>query len=168
MRRVVIANRDGVSQVVADGPPPRSREARLTPGFSNTLLWQTTGNASSGDGDPSLSASSFVPGPHGSSWLRLVLPPAASLQGLHGGAEAAEEHRLVSPGIAELMERDHPGMHTTPTTDYVFVLSGVVTLELSDGEVELHAGDTVVQQETRHAWRNWSDDPVELLIVLLG
>lgn len=168
MRRVVVANRDGVSRVIDDNVPPRSRSAEFTPGFSNTLIWQTHPNASGGDEDRTPAADSFVPVPGGTSWLRLVLPPASALRGLHHGAEAAEEHRLISPGIAHRMEPDHPGMHVTPSTDYAYVVSGHVHLELTDGEVELHPGDVVVQHGARHAWRNRSDEPVELLIVLIG
>lgn len=53
------------------------------------------------------------------------------------------------------MEPDHPGMHKTASVDYEFVVSGSVVLELDDGrEVELHPGDTVIHNGTRHAWRN--------------
>ena len=51
-----------------------------------------------------------------------------------------------------------PGMHTTATIDFEVVLDGEIWLELDDGvEVHLRAGDTVVQNGTRHAWRNHGD-----------
>ena len=53
------------------------------------------------------------------------------------------------------MEPDAPGMHTTATIDFEVVLEGEVWLELDDGEeVHLRVGDCVVQNGTRHAWRN--------------
>ncbi|MGI8792588.1 MAG: cupin domain-containing protein [Acidimicrobiales bacterium] len=73
------------------------------------------------------------------------------------------------PGMAAHMEPANPGMHTTATVDYEFVASGRVVLELDDGERrELVAGDTVVQNGTRHAWRNPYDEPCLLVVVLVG
>lgn len=73
------------------------------------------------------------------------------------------------PGLAEVMEPDHPGMHTTNTVDFDLVLSGEVWLELDDGaEVHLQAGDCVVQNGTRHAWRNRSQEPCVIAIALIG
>ena len=66
-------------------------------------------------------------------------------------------------------EPDAPGMHTSDTIDFEYVLSGEVWLELDDGaEVHLRPGDTVVQNGTRHAWRNKGDEPCHMVVVLLG
>jgi quercetin dioxygenase-like cupin family protein len=60
-------------------------------------------------------------------------------------------------------------MHTTDTIDYEVVISGEVWLELDDGaEVHLHPGDTVVQNGTRHAWHNKTDEPCVLAVALIG
>jgi quercetin dioxygenase-like cupin family protein len=73
------------------------------------------------------------------------------------------------PGLADVMEPDHPGMHTTDTVDLDLVVSGEVWLELDDGEeVHLRTGDCVVQNGTRHAWRNRSSEPAVLFVALLG
>lgn len=171
MRRVLVANVDGVSQVIEDGQPPRSKQAVHTPGFSNTLLWCTApGQTTRFDGsDPTTSASTFVPEPGGSSILVLTLPPMGLLRHLPFNARAvAEEHAVISPGISELMEPDHPGMHTTPSVDYDVILEGTLHLELTKGEVELNAGDVVIQHGTRHAWRNRSGGTAKLLVVLVG
>jgi quercetin dioxygenase-like cupin family protein len=67
------------------------------------------------------------------------------------------------------MEPDDPGMHTTPTIDFEVVLSGEVILELDDGaEVTLRPGDTVVQNGTRHRWRNEGSDPAVLAVFICG
>lgn len=82
---------------------------------------------------------------------------------------AVPEHLKAAPGIAERFEADHPGMHETPTVDYVTVVKGTVVLELDDGKtIELHQGDTVVQQGARHAWRNPTSEPVTVSVVMLG
>jgi quercetin dioxygenase-like cupin family protein len=71
--------------------------------------------------------------------------------------------------MAAHMEADNPGMHTTDTVDYEYVVSGRVILELDDGAtVELGPGDTVIQNGTRHAWRNPYDGPCQMVVVLVG
>ena len=71
------------------------------------------------------------------------------------------------PGFAELFEPD--GMHTTVTVDYGVVLDGDIVLDLGDGETaKLQAGDVVVQNGTRHAWRNPGDKPATIFFVLMG
>jgi mannose-6-phosphate isomerase-like protein (cupin superfamily) len=73
------------------------------------------------------------------------------------------------PGMAAHMEPDAPGMHTTDTVDFEYVVSGRVVLELDDDvKVELGPGDTVVQSGTRHAWRNPYDEPCRMVVVLIG
>lgn len=48
-------------------------------------------------------------------------------------------------------------------------MSGRVVLELDDGATrELSAGDTVIQNGTRHAWRNPFDEPYVVAVVLVG
>jgi hypothetical protein len=82
-------------------------------------------------------------------------------------AVAATEAAL--PGMTAHMEPDAPGMHTTATIDYEWIVSGRIVLELDDGaSVELSAGDTVVQNGTRHAWSNPFDEPCTLVVALLG
>ena len=59
---------------------------------------------------------------------------------------------------------------TRPTPiDFEVVLSGQVICELDDGaEVTLNAGDTFVQNGTRHRWRNPGTEPAVLFVALLG
>ena len=64
------------------------------------------------------------------------------------------------PGLLRYMDPSDPGMHATDTIDFEVVLEGTIVLELDDGaEVTLHAGDTVVQNGTRHRWKNPGDHP---------
>ena len=73
------------------------------------------------------------------------------------------------PGMAATLELDHPGMHTTDTVDFEYVISGEVWLELDDGEeVRLRAGDTVVQNGTRHAWHNRGTDACRMVVISVG
>jgi len=73
------------------------------------------------------------------------------------------------PGMMAHMELDNPGMHTTDTTDFEIVLSGGVILELDDGaKVTLSPGDTVVQNGTRHRWRNTGTEPAVMGVAIVG
>ena len=80
-----------------------------------------------------------------------------------------KELRTKLPGFVEHMERKSPGMHTTSTIDFEYILSGEVWLELDDGaSVHLCAGDTVVQNGTRHAWRNRTSEPCHIVAFMVG
>ncbi|MGA8051728.1 MAG: cupin domain-containing protein [Burkholderiales bacterium] len=73
------------------------------------------------------------------------------------------------PGLASHMEPGNPGMHTSDSIDFGYVIPGSIWLELDDGTMkELRAGDTYVQNGTRHAWRNRSSGPCSILVVLVG
>jgi hypothetical protein len=98
----------------------------------------------------------------------LTLPPDAVMgTPAFDGLGYVAEQLTHSPKLAETFEAD--GMHTTPTVDYTIVLDGEIWMELDGGELtHLTAGDVVVQNATRHGWRNKSDKPVTLAAVLIG
>lgn len=173
VRRVVTGvNAAGKAVVVSDGPPPRSHDFAHVPGMSSAMVWATApGEAIRAAGtDPTAGVTSQIPGPGGTCFVIVRFPPDAVLQAPGFDPAAADaEHRLVSPGIAEHFEPGNPGMHTTDSVDYVVVLAGEVWLELDDGaRTRLGPGDTVVQNGTRHAWRNLSGEPVTLAVVNVG
>lgn len=61
---------------------------------------------------------------------------------------------------------DEEGWHTTETIDFVFVVAGDLTLILEEETVQLEPGDLVVQQGTRHAWRNGERGSAHLAVML--
>jgi uncharacterized cupin superfamily protein len=50
-------------------------------------------------------------------------------------------------------------MQKSRTLDFALILEGEITLVLDLEEVELSAGDIVVQRGTSHAWSNRSERP---------
>jgi quercetin dioxygenase-like cupin family protein len=73
------------------------------------------------------------------------------------------------PGMLDVLEPDDPGMHTTDTIDFEVILSGECVLELDDGEERvLRAGDTVIQNGTRHRWRNETSEPCVMAVFMVG
>jgi mannose-6-phosphate isomerase-like protein (cupin superfamily) len=83
--------------------------------------------------------------------------------------EALADVETKLPGMLRYLDVSDPGMHTTDTIDFEVVLEGTVVLELDDGaEVTLTAGDTVVQNGTRHRWRNDGDTMARLALFICG
>jgi quercetin dioxygenase-like cupin family protein len=58
-------------------------------------------------------------------------------------------------------------MHRTETIDYAIVLAGEITMVLDHSDVELKAGDVVIQCGTNHAWSNRSGAPCVIAFVLI-
>ena len=173
VRRIVTGHdANGKSVFVSDGAAPRARVAQHHPGFAETLVWSTarTPVIPTDGKDPTPAVTSYMAEPGGTRFLLVTFPPdSVAMSPDFDGAKAFEEHLKGSPGIADRMEPDNPGMHATDTVDYVIVLDGEVWLELDDGnEVHLKKHDVVVQNGTRHAWRNKSDRGVTIAAVLVG
>ena len=67
------------------------------------------------------------------------------------------------PGMLEAMSHDGSFTHRTDTVDVVTILSGRIVLELAGGvSKELGPGDVVIQNGTRHRWRNPYDAAVHI------
>ncbi|MGC1239321.1 MAG: cupin domain-containing protein [Acidimicrobiales bacterium] len=171
VRRVVITERDGKSVVASDGPSIRSHDFVHIPGMSESLLWSTHGDDPVVNvPDQALRMRKRLPGPGQTVFVVVTFPPDDTFRSADfDPVRAAAEQRLVSPDLADLFEPDGSGMHTTPTVDYVVVLDGEIWLDLGDGEpVHLQKGDTVVQNATRHGWRNFGTVPATLAVVMVG
>jgi len=84
--------------------------------------------------------------------------------------EAARKEALIRlRGLADHFEEEDPAMHKTNTVDYAVVYDGEIWLELDDAKtVHLKKGDVVLQNGTRHAWRNKGTAPVTMLFFLNG
>jgi mannose-6-phosphate isomerase-like protein (cupin superfamily) len=143
---------------------------RLLPGAAFHRLWGVDEPAKlPTDGRAPLPAAYFPPAAGFRFGLFTLGPDSVTTPPDLDVASALGELFEKLPGLGEAMERDHPGMHTTDTVDLDIVLSGEIWLELDDGaEVQLRAGDCVVQNGTRHAWRNRSDRPCVIAVALIG
>ena len=79
---------------------------------------------------------------------------------------------LLRGGTGFSIARMEPGssfpMHASNTIDYMFFLSGRITLILETGEVELGAGDLVVDRGILHGWRVEGAEPVIFVCVNVG
>ncbi|HEX8803070.1 MAG TPA: cupin domain-containing protein [Acidimicrobiales bacterium] len=170
LRRVVTGRTaDGTSVFVSDERID-AIAPRLMPGYEFHRVWGADAVPQlPQDGSPPPEDAYFPP-PGGFRVGTFTVPPAGAAPA--AGVDVAEgmaEVEALLPGLMAHMEPDNPGMHTTDTVDVEYVVSGRVVLELDDGAtVELGPGDTLVQNGTRHAWRNPFDEPATLVVVLFG
>ena len=102
--------------------------------------------------------------------MKVIFPPNSVMMSPNfDPAAAGAEYMSRLPGLAERFEPESPGMHTTDSVDYGILTEGELSLELDDGKtVALKAGDLVVQNGTRQAWRNPGTKPATLIFVLIG
>lgn len=172
VRRVVTGHNElGKAVVVWDGTAPNRHKFQAIPGMDTTMIWASTPEAITPSSiDPTSTVTRHVAGPGESRFVIVTFPPDSVFNSADFDPAAAQaEHLLVSPDLVARFEPENPGMHFTPTVDYIIVLKGEVILELDEGVmVPLKVGDTVVQNATRHAWRNPGSEPTTLCVVMIG
>jgi len=173
VRRVVTGHdADGKAVVASDMDVDGLRPA-LTPGSEFHRLWGGDEPPSFPDHGAEPDQGQYFPPVGGFRFGMFAVPPRNREPGGPQPPDDIEralaEFEAHLPGLAGHMEPDAPGMHTTSTIDFEVVLEGEVWLELDDGvEVHLRAGDTVVQNGTRHAWRNHGDATARLAVFIVG
>jgi hypothetical protein len=173
VRRIVTGvDADGRSTFVSDGPAPRTHDFVHIPQHSSTIVWATSGRetAPNAGADPTAALASVIPAPGGTTLLVVQFPPDAVFASGDFDAEAAfAEQSEVSPGLFDHFEQPGSPFHTTPTVDYIVLLSGELWLVLDEGrETLVRAGEIVIQNGTRHAWENRSDASATMVGVLVG
>jgi hypothetical protein len=96
-------------------------------------------------------------------------PPGGVRVSLSTRAPDARPH----PGVARPFDwpdiNDAAGFHASQSADVIVMISGRIWLELDDGvEVVLNAGDVLIQNGTRHRWRNRGDAWPLMAVVIVG
>jgi mannose-6-phosphate isomerase-like protein (cupin superfamily) len=148
--------------------PPLTMQ--LMPGSEFHRLWGADAAPTFPDDGSPAEQPTYFPPVGGYRFGLFTLPPAGSAPAADIDVEAAmAEVESKLPGLLSHMEPSDPGMHTTDTIDFEVVLSGSVVLELDDGaSTVLRPGDTVVQNGTRHRWRNEGSEPAVLAVFIAG
>jgi mannose-6-phosphate isomerase-like protein (cupin superfamily) len=176
VRRVVTGHdEEGKAIFISDGTPARHITFDNLPGLEFFELWATEGvpQIPVDNFDPSVDIQSFVPSATGTRFRIVRFPSGLEMAKLieKGFDPAAfrSEYRSKIPGLAETHEVEDLSMHETVTIDYGIVLSGEIDLELDEGkEVHLKAGDCIVQNGTRHGWRNRSAEACVIAFIMIG
>lgn len=175
IRRLVTGNKpSGKSDFTDIGNAPRTNWYKHTPGTGVCLVWQTApGDTAPNSGaDRTPEVKSYVPGPGGTSFIILNLPPdSVVMDPSFDPAASFKELQDLNPGIAAAIAADPQGggMHATPTVDYIVVIEGEIWALMDDGREErMVQGDVLVQNGTRHAWSNKSHKPARLACIMVG
>ena len=172
VRRVVTGHNGGKAVVASDERTPRSHDFVHLPGMSTALVWSTrpVPRLPHDGEDPIDGDSAWIPARGETRFMVVAFPPdSAAMAPGFDGAAVGQESAETFPDIAAKIEPENPGMHATDTVDYAIVLDGEVWLELDDGkQIHLKPHDVVVQNGTRHAWRNKGTKPAKMAFVLIG
>ncbi|MGP4057805.1 cupin domain-containing protein [Mycobacterium sp. 4D054] len=172
IRRVVTGHDASGKSVFVSDEKVAPRVPMLLPGSEFTLLWGGNEAPRFPDDGSMPQWHTYFPPVGGFRFSMFTLPPHATATGdpsqIDAEAALADAEQKL-PGLLGYMDPEDPGMHTTDTIDFEVVLEGTVILELDDGaEVTLQPGDTVVQNGTRHRWRNPGDTPARLALFVCG
>jgi quercetin dioxygenase-like cupin family protein len=160
-RIVTVDQEDGTSTLVSDGPAPHVTLDPARPGFASAYLWSTAGNPAPVVLDGGAATDAIEP-PRGGTLCRvLTIPPDDGWRSSVGRREVAAWFAGTgSPGASAYDQAGpHPYLQRTAALEFGIVLAGTVTLVLDTAELDLAAGDVVVQRGSRHAWSNRGDAP---------
>lgn len=174
IRRVVAGHdKDGKAVVLSDGLASVVKTNPLRPGHRSTDIWKTSAMPviiKADEADPTTQGPRTIHPPAGGTVLRIaeLQPESEEIRNL--SPEKAREV-FAAAGNANAAQFGkggrHPMMHRTESLDYAVVLEGEITLVLDDEDVQLKAGDVVIQRGNSHAWSNRSGKVCRMLYVLI-
>jgi mannose-6-phosphate isomerase-like protein (cupin superfamily) len=166
IRRIVTENdENGKSRVMIDGMADQVITVL-------TEMWQTQAGAHDHKTpvDLAKNSNSLEP-PKGGTVFRFFQIAPESLSSNLSPEErrkaAGEWFAAMGGGHLQPDTSKHESMHKSPTTDYIVLLSGEITLVLDTEERDLKPFDVVVQRGTNHAWVNRGSEDALLLAVLV-
>ena len=140
IRRIVTSNDSRGKAVVGIDERVEARPGIMDKNVSNAFIWASDSMPADVTGpDPTSGKIALTPGPQGSIFRVLELPPGCPAH-----------------------------MHKTETLDYVIMLEGESDMLLDDGaEVHMNEGDVMVQRATYHGWANRSSKPCKIVFILI-
>jgi mannose-6-phosphate isomerase-like protein (cupin superfamily) len=159
-RRIVTIDREpGRSVLVSDGPSPDVRTDPARPGFALSRLWVTDGTPAKIVFETLQLPHTLEPPPGGSILNVVTFPPDDVWKGKVGATEVEAFFRSIgAPRASTYSARaPHPYMQRTRSLDFCVVLEGEIVLVLDTQEVQLKAGEFVIQRGANHAWSNRSN-----------
>ncbi len=168
IRRVVTGHdTDGKAIVVSDQTATCILERPNRPGVTLTNLWQTDQTPAPIHGpEETVDGPLILQPPANGSVCRIVefQPEDPAVLATLDGASAFAEMGAAGTVVENTR---HPFMHRTETVDYAIVLEGEITMLLDDSEVQVRAGDVLIQRGTNHAWSNRTDAPCRIAFILI-
>ena len=164
IRRVVTGHdTQGRSVFIMDGVKQVAEAGRF--GVDVTELWETGAAPACNDGsaDPTDHPRRLAPPANGTVFRIVEYQPDS----IRGQADPAAHFGAMQASEARDPHARHFGFHRTHTVDYAIVLSGEIFAMMDEGEVQLKAGDVLIQRGTNHAWSNRSDRPATIAFILV-
>jgi mannose-6-phosphate isomerase-like protein (cupin superfamily) len=171
VRRVVTGHDESGKSVFASDEVVEPDRPLLMPSAEFYQLWGGDTTSQFPDGGSMPDWHTYFPPVGGFRFGLFTVPPhtVAGEQDPSSVKDAVADIEEKMPGLLRYMDPSDPGMHATDTIDFEVVLEGTVVLELDDGaEVTLNPGDTVVQNGTRHRWKNLGDKPARMALFICG
>jgi mannose-6-phosphate isomerase-like protein (cupin superfamily) len=170
VRRIVtVDDADGRSKPLSAGPVTDISRDPARPGYASSHIWAAGINPLGADARTLRVHKTIEPPSKGSVCRIITFPPDA----VYAGKVGAEQVRAFfaaagSPAASTYSPKaPHPYMQKTRTLDFCLVLEGRITLILDTREVDLEAGDTVIQRGTNHAWSNRGSEPCVIAFTLI-
>jgi mannose-6-phosphate isomerase-like protein (cupin superfamily) len=173
VRRVVTGHdENGKAIVISDGPAPFVHVNAVNPEWYSTDIWrtgETPARIVPVAEEPTLGPRRQMPQKRGTVLRINHFPPESEdVRQMDPEASRRAFAALGNEKAATFGKGGrHPLMHRTETIDYAIVLSGEITMVMDDRDVDLKAGDVLVQCGTNHAWSNRSNAPCVVAFVLL-
>jgi hypothetical protein len=168
-RRIVTGvDADGRSVIADDGP---AEELIVEAGLRLRIddIWGADGRVTMPSEGAKPPYERFYPPTHGFRVMVAHIPPNDDTPFDAERYYTERERVLVGYSEDAVVDADEPELHTTQTVDVGVVLEGEIVLRLDDGiEATIRRGDYVVQNGTRHSWRNDADVECVLLAFVLG
>jgi mannose-6-phosphate isomerase-like protein (cupin superfamily) len=173
VRRVVTGHdENGKAVVISDGPAPFVHVNAVNPEWYSTDIWrtgETPARIVPVADEPTLGPRRQMPQKRGTVLRINHFPPES--EDVRKMDPEASRRAVAARGNEKAATFGkggrHPLMHRTETIDYAIVLSGEITMVMDDVDVELKAGDVLVQCGTNHAWSNRSKAPCVVAFVLI-
>ncbi|WP_311215036.1 MULTISPECIES: cupin domain-containing protein [unclassified Arthrobacter] len=166
-RRVVTGERADGRSIISSDEVVTDWTHRPT-GLSVTEIWRADAlpvkaNADA-SGQPGVIA---APAASGLAVRFAVFPPDHQIDAQGMADYEASMKDLYGDQGTERPGNEIAGMHRTETVDILTVVEGEIWSIMDEGEALLRKGDCMVQRGTRHAWRNRSDRPCTVVVVVL-
>ncbi len=144
--------------------------ASLMPGWLNHSIWGGDEASQLPNDGSSNTYHNWFPPVGGYRFIQFTIPPDGTPPPADLDMEAAMgELEGLMPGLLSTIDSENPAMHRSNTVDMLFILSGKCMLDLDNGNTtELKPGDALVQNGTRHAWKNPFGEPCEIVGFIVG
>jgi mannose-6-phosphate isomerase-like protein (cupin superfamily) len=173
IRRVVTGHDErGHAVVLSDGPAPFVHVNKLDPNWYSIDLWrthETPAKIVARAEEPTSGPRRQMPTKNGTVLRINHFPPESETVRTMTPAESLRVFEGLGNQSAATFHKGgrHPLMHQTETIDYAIILSGQITMVMDGQDVDLKAGDVLIQCGTNHAWSNRSKEPCVIAFVLI-